>query len=263
MKLIYTILLFVSLFFQLSCSQKNITSGGKTYTVLVGISDYEIENELITDLRYADDDAEKLFDFFTSRTGAALQTSNTKLILNKQATKENIVTSVAALFKKAEPQDRVIFYFSGHGIQNKLIPHDSDATTNMISYQEIKTLFSQSKAQTKLCIIDACNAGSVKYSPKKVKDTSQTSSNKAKVAVMVSSRLYQKSLEHNQLGQGIFSYYLIEGLKGEANTNKDSIIDITELHRYVFQNVKKHTDSQQIPETFGSFDTDMPVVVFR
>ena len=61
-------------------------------------------------------------------------------------------------------------------------------------------------------------------------------------------------------GHGVFTYYLLKGLKGEADYNKDKSISIKEIYEYVRDNVKRETNGAQIPklEDNGS-STELPI----
>ena len=53
---------------------------------------------------------------------------------------------------------------------------------------------------------------------------------------------------------GVFSHYLIQGLKGDANTNDDNIISVDELFNYIYLNVRHHTKNAQTPAFYGDYD---------
>jgi tetratricopeptide (TPR) repeat protein len=59
-------------------------------------------------------------------------------------------------------------------------------------------------------------------------------------------------------GHGIFTYYVIKGIEGEADTNGDGIVSADELAEYVHTNVRLATSAQQNPTSErGSFDPNM------
>ena len=62
---------------------------------------------------------------------------------------------------------------------------------------------------------------------------------------------------------GIFSHYLIEGLKGEGDTNKDKIITLDELYTYVYGNVREYSGNLQSPVLAGDMDRAMPLASVR
>ncbi|MBK8670243.1 MAG: hypothetical protein IPN89_12615 [Saprospiraceae bacterium] len=82
-------------------------------------------------------------------------------------------------------------------------------------------------------------------------------------AIMMSSKKEEVSLEYGGLRQGVFSHFLIKGLKGQADANGDKLITVTELYDYVSSNVKSYTASAQNPAIMGDYDKDMPVGLRR
>ncbi|MCB9298853.1 MAG: hypothetical protein H6559_37895 [Lewinellaceae bacterium] len=62
---------------------------------------------------------------------------------------------------------------------------------------------------------------------------------------------------------GIFSHFLVRGLKGEANQDGNAIITVKELFDYVHQNVRLYTGNIQTPTLTGDFDRRMPVAFVR
>ena len=84
------------------------------------------------------------------------------------------------------------------------------------------------------------------------------------MAVISSSAADEISLEANNLKQGVFSYYLIEALKGAADSDQNTIISAKELFNYVFEKVHQFTSGYQTPNfmghTFGELDfSDIPI----
>ena len=246
--------------------QKNSTVNyQKTYAVIVAISDYQFfGNGPGGDLKYTDDDARKFYQYLVSPTGGKVAPQNVVLLINQAASKTAILSMLDHVFAKAKANDRVIFYFSGHGRPGFLFPSDASNQASLISYDSMKKSFRKCKAKTKLCFIDACNANSIKLPQSHQKPAAKNKSKSdATIIVMVSSQSYQSSVEDSNLKQGAFSYYLLKGLKGAADENHDKTISIAELHKYVYFNVKKYTFDKQIPHTFGKFELDLPVAVLH
>lgn len=77
------------------------------------------------------------------------------------------------------------------------------------------------------------------------------------IAVMMSCQGDETSMEMGSLQQGLFTYYLIEGLGGKANRDGNMFITIQELYYYVYHKVQDKAASRgkkQTPELFGKFD---------
>ena len=76
------------------------------------------------------------------------------------------------------------------------------------------------------------------------------------LTVFYASNINQLAYEHPDYKNGLFTYYLLKGLKGEAD-NGDKSLTISELHNYVQKNVQDttkvlYTDLPQIPILFTS-----------
>ena len=85
--------------------------GRRVWVLIVGISDYEYLN----DLEYADDDALAFQKALANSLGELYKEEQVKILLNKDATSAGIEAAMRWLLKSAKENDRVFFYFSGHG----------------------------------------------------------------------------------------------------------------------------------------------------
>lgn len=231
------------------------------YALIVGIADYKNTSMENGDLRYTQNDAFKFYEFLKSSKGGSVPNENIVFLKNQSATKQNIKKYLDQLFVSAKDNDQIIFYYTGHGIRNFIVPYDATKEEkSLLSYETIKTAFKNSEANVKLCIIDACFANSLKAQDSLKKRSSKATSSEEQIAIMVSSQDYQTSREYRALKQGVFSYFLINGLEGRADKDRNKVITIAELHEYVYKNVKIYTQNKQIPHTFGRFPKDMPVL---
>ncbi|MEY4141997.1 MAG: hypothetical protein RL110_1369 [Bacteroidota bacterium] len=219
----------------------------RIFGVIVGISEYSSG----TDLNYADDDARifyrHLLDAFPKETAAG----ELSLLIDYDATHDNIIQELNRVFAKANSNDYIIFFFSGHGNTGIFAPTDNDQ--NVIYHREIKSIFKASQAKYRLCIADACHAGSIgggaadnDYSYNDVSEL-----NDARLAVLLSSTSEQTSMEQAQYGQGLFSYFLMKGIRGEADLNGDKYITAGELFIYTRRAVVKKSGGQQVPTIIG------------
>ncbi|WP_373511320.1 caspase domain-containing protein [Persicitalea sp.] len=234
-----------------------------TYAVIVGIADYKISDYRNGDLRYADHDARRFGEFLRSAAGGSVPTRNIVLLTNREATKVSIVKAMR-LFQKATAQDRVIFYFSGHGLKGGFLPYDvrdSDLTT-VLTHREVKAGFKSSAAITKLCIADACLSGSMTTRETWNAPVSReaTSSN---VVLMLSSRSTQSSVESRTWRGGVFTYFLLSGLGGKADANRNRTVTIKELYNYLAPRIRRDTPNHQSPLFYGKFSDDLAMSSLR
>ena len=71
----------------------------------------------------------------------------------------------------------------------------------------------------------------------------------------------QTSKPLEEAKHGMFSYFLMKGMEGDADTNNDNKITARELHAYVEQNVVQQSSGSQTPELQG--DKDRVLVQFN
>lgn len=239
------------------------TAYNSTYAIVIGVADYK-NYDSDGDLTYTIKDAESFCAFLKSKKGGSVPASNIVLLTNAQATKENIMNQGKALFAKAKKDDRVIFYFSGHGSKGCFLPYDfTEMGLNLLYFSEVKSIFRSAKCNTKLLFADACYAGGMKGSVKEKAVMEKNLEKGAKdasnmnIAVMMSCKGDETSIESNSLQQGLFTYYLMEGLGGKANRDGNQFVTIQELYYYVYHKVQDYAakiDKKQTPELFGKFD---------
>lgn len=237
----------------------------KVWAVVAGVASYDH----MPVLRYTDDDAYRFYAFLKSLEGGALPDPQLRLLIDEEATHENIMTGLDEIFSQAGPNDLVLFYFSGHGLNGSFLPIDFDGYNNKISHEEIAAQFNKCKAKYKLCLADACHSGSLiaMRSGETEQVLTQYYASLAKsvagTALIMSSKSDETSLESAGLRQGVFSHFLIRGLKGEADKNSDKVVSVQEIYDFVYRNVRDYTGNRQSPVIKGTYDPIMPVSVMR
>jgi hypothetical protein len=236
----------------------------KIWAVIIGVANYPN----IKSLNYTDDDAYRVANFLQRPEGGAIPDEQIRILIDESATKSKILYEARSLFGKADADDVILFYFSGHGMEGAFLPRDFTGSSNQLYHSEIRTIFENSKAKHKICLADACHSGSLDKSNKDMESVIDSyynawNSSTGGTALMMSSKAEETSIEYQGLRQGVFSYYLIKGLKGEANTNSDDIVTISELFDYVKTNVQVYTSYKQTPVINGNYDKNMPVAVIR
>ncbi len=256
-------------------TQKEI---GQTYAVIVGVSDYQYLKSRPSvvlpsdpnsyDLEYCDDDANLFYDFLRSPQGGSVPSENIARLLDSQATKANIIAQMRSLFSKSTPNDRVIFYFTGHGTYQVLCPHDMDSdASSLLEYNAIAGAFRECRAKDRFFIADACNTGSMKVHSDTHGSPANTSPTDKNIVAFMASKANQSSRENQRIGHGYFTYYLDKGARGEADRDKNGVVTIKELYGFVRANVMNITGAKvtqkmekdyQTPVIFGKFSDSLP-----
>lgn len=205
----------------------------RTFVLATGVSNYG--NDEIN-LTQTTKDAKRFKELMET------QTKDITLLTSKNVTRDNVLEKLRAICNRAQKGDRIIFFYSGHGVPNAIYVYDG-----ALLYDELIDVLSGSSASEKICFIDACHAGSV---AKKTTDDSWTKAVKDNddQIFFVSCRANEYSAEHPFLGAGYFTQALLKGLRGKADTDDNKQITVIELFKYIYGDVLKRSKSEQHPQ---------------
>jgi len=239
---------------------------GNTWAIIVGVSDYQN----IAKLNFADKDADAFYTYLRSPQ-LNIPETNIKKLLNKEATATNIFGALDWLTESVKENDRVFFYFSGHGDVEKrtihqngfLLASDAPAAAYMskgtisIKFLQdyLETYIGINKAKQVLLIVDACRSGKLAGGSEGIQVTMQALGKPwaGQITKILSAQEGELSLEDPKWGggRGVFSYYLMKGIQGLANRNSDNVITTAELAAYLPLAVADETNNNQNPKIEG------------
>lgn len=220
--------------------------------LLVGINHYYLDDDSIGNLQYCVNDVVELDEILSDRLRGDFITQSLHSELSNRKlspTRSNIMSMLKLLSSNSEKKDSILFYFAGHGFEkdgvNYLLP--ADARLNVLSETAIpikwvKKTLSQSLASKIFIIIDACHAGSRLGRSEALSMTKsfhdEIFSEAEGFAIMSSCKIDQLSYDYDKQKHGVFSYYLLEGLRGCADENSDHIVTVPESYSYVVKKVR-------------------------
>lgn len=217
------------------CCVLNVSA--RTFVLITGVSNYQDSQ---VNLGQTTKDAKEFKKVMET------QTKDITLLTSRYANKENILSKLRAICNRAQEDDRIIFFYSGHGMRGGMYVYDGT-----IYYDELVELLSQSKAKEKICFVDACHAGSLGNEISRQKGNElwmKNVTNKPGTAFFVACRGDEYSVESSWLGAGYFTQALIKGMRGKADNNQNREITIMELFKYVYKDVTTRTKSKQHPQ---------------
>lgn len=214
--------------------QANVPGGPRVIALLVGVSDYE----RTSDLANTDDDATELYS--SLRQAGMLHPASITLT-NDQATVANVRAAFRRIAAASGPDDLFLFLFSGHGdqVDVPVSAAELDGRAETIELYdaamtdaEFAPLFASVRARMALLAIDACYAGGFR-----------SMVNRPNVVGMFSSEEDLTSLVASRFQAGGFlSYFLRQGISGEADDDGDRIITAGELSTYVRRRFRREGD---------------------
>jgi hypothetical protein len=202
------------------------------YAVLIGVAEFEYNETLPEDK--LDDDAIAMHELLINSKN--WREENTLLLINENATKESIQSSIVDwLDEREDENDVVLYYFSGHSLKIPLkyrryghtysFPYDiSDYkfSEDKITDIELDSWLDELESKNICLILDTCYSG-------KMKSLIQ----KNRVILTAGGKHFFCGVdESDALGFGIFTFFIMQGLKGIADINNDGWVAAEECFRY-------------------------------
>jgi tetratricopeptide (TPR) repeat protein/uncharacterized caspase-like protein len=252
---------------------------GRLWAVVIGVSNYKnLRSE--EQLRFAHRDAEELANFLRSPNGGGFPSTQIKVLLNEEATIAAMRTALGTwLPRSAEANDVVYIFFAGHGVveQNSegyLLAHDSDpqnlyATALPIAELD-KIVGERLRSRVAVVIADACHSGKIGLTSRGTEEQvmvnrylDEVGKSGAGAFRLLATRADERSYEDQRWGggHGVFTHFLLEGLKGKGDRDNDGVVRAGELLDYLSQVVPEQTNALQHPRAAGSIDTRLPLAV--
>ena len=217
--------------------------------IIIGIADYKN----LPRADFANDDARAFYDY--AIRGLGVRAENIKLLVDADAGQEEIYKAFKTwLPARVRATTDVYVYYSGHGITTNdgqslyLLPQRTDRDLieeTAIAQNKINAAIQAAKPKSVTIFLDSCYSGAGRTGqtllasarPIAIKSTAQAFP--AEFTVISASTAEQISSSSNELKHGIFSYYLMRGMEGDADTNKDGKITAGEMHSYLMDNVAR------------------------
>ena len=254
---------------------KTRMSNPDALAVVIGVENYQY----VPDATYAYNDAEVFREYLSETLGFKKQ--RIKIATNSKATQAEMSKLLGPngwLSRNiVKGKSDVVVYFSGHGIANTkdnntgILPFDVDPNYAIgLPLKELYYNLSKMGARTVTVYLDACFTGQTRDSKMLIADarpiiiTPKKGNLPSNVTVFSASTGSQISGALKEKEHGLFTYYLLKGMSGNADTNKDKSIQLNELSSYVSKNVKDQAainGREQTPELQG--DKDRVLVQFN
>lgn len=236
------------------------------HAVVVGINEYQ--DARIPALRYARADAQAMYDVLTDPTIGRFKPANVTLLLDEQASYKRIKSEIGTrLPKRTDENSTVCVYFAGHGapyvdarhtsrdgMEKYLIPHDADADdlrASGLSMEALQDYFGYITSRQLIFFLDCCYSGGagggrsfdvpgLGTRATLSADFLESLSNDARF-IVTACGMNEVSLETTEIGHGLFTYFLVEGLKGKADADGDGLVTMDELYSFVCDNVERES----------------------
>jgi uncharacterized caspase-like protein len=244
-----------------------IPPDAKTFALVVGISQYQkLPHDLW--LQYPDADAKALSRHFASPRGGAIPADQMLLLTNEQATTAAI-RSAFQTFLKTRPgkNDTVYILIAGHGtVDNSgayILTYDSDPNNlagTAIPMAELHTVVEQALLRVGHVILlaDVCRAATIAGQKTTALGgvVAEIGEAPGELLGLMAARPKELSLEGPDFGggHGAFTWSVLRGLEGAADSDHDGFVTAGELIDFVSTDVAKLTRDKQHPRDFGNME---------
>ena len=229
---------------------------------------------------YANLDAKYFYEYAKKSFGVS--SNNIKMLIDEEA---NLIQSLGTLGKWLpgkiqKNKTELIIFFAGHGLASSdgkelyILPQDSDPdllTRTALSRTELFQEILELNPKSVTMFMDTCYSGisrdekTLLASARPIRIiASEEQDVPNNFTIFSASQLDQISSGIKEAKHGIFSYYLMKGLEGNADANKDRKITNGELLAYMDENISQKASElgrQQNPTLAG--DPEKVLISYR
>lgn len=289
----------------------NVTSAmgfsGRKFAVVIGVSTYQYNDIGLDNLRFADDDADALYQWLTQSGGFNPQ--NILYLTNENATLSAVRDSLNRFLTRATETDLILFFLAGHGTPDPFNPQElyylvydskvADLRTTGLPMTELKQIIdTKLKSKRAIFLLDTCHSAGVSgrkivASPldavadnegtrnlgtaanrrlqRPVEISNNISETATKLfsssgrAIITSSDTNETSRESERWGggHGVFTWSILEGLRGAADANTDKLVTVEELFTFIHQKVRTETKNKQNPRILSNLSVGLEVALIK
>jgi len=244
------------------------------HVLAVGITRYR-DHQLEAGVRYAAEDAKTMGRLFREQGKHLYRTVDARVLINQEATGDNIRSTLSQLAGQMAPQDVFVLYLAGHGAsfdrEYHFIPWDAVYTSTAalrkksLTNEQFRELLAKIPAAKTVILLDTCSSGGFGKQEGRGINEKDAIDRLSRLTgrAMIAATADDKMAIEGEGGHGAFTYALLEGLRGKADRNHNNSVEVRELADYVEEALPKITRKwgyEQFPfsSTEGSSFTLVP-----
>ena len=237
------------------------------YAILIGIENYR---QKLPTADFATQDAKLVADYLIKVMGYPEE--NVVMLMNDHAALGDFVKYFEKWLPNNVEKDSTVFvYYSGHGAPNPksgdayLVPYDGDPSFIAETGYSLKRMYDalgKLPAKEIIVALDSCFSGAggrsviAKGSRPLVMNLQTAAALPANMTVLSASSSEQISSTYDEKGHGLFTYFMLKGIKNEDVVKPDGSIAISDLFGYIKPQVeriaRKQYNNEQTPQLIGA-----------
>jgi len=238
-------------------------SNKNSYAIVIGIENYR---QKLPKADFAVSDAKLMSEYLSKAMGYPEE--NIVTLINENATKSDFEKYFEKwLLNNAEKDSTVFIYYSGHGAPNPktgdayMVPYDGDPSfidQTGYSLKRMYDILGKLPAKNIIVALDSCFSGAggrsviAKGSRPLVMNLQTVGALAANMTVLSASSGEQTSSTYDEKGHGLFTYFMLKGIKNEDVTRPDGSLKIDDLYSYIKPQVeriaRKQYNNEQTPQ---------------
>ncbi len=222
---------------------------GRLIIVAVGVDEYRIGD---LNLRFAVADARTVVEVLRARAAGVFREVLATTLLNRDATRSNILAALAATAQIARPEDTFVLYLAGHGVRTEpdrrflFLPHETASVTDAgamrnsaLDENTMVAALARIRARDGFLFIDTCHAGQVTI------DSLAALGNETGRFLLAASSSVQEALDSYDERNGVFAFAVREGMAGRAATDGEGRVSALSLGEWVTRRVPQLAAEKQ------------------
>lgn len=237
------------------------------YAIVIGIEKYR---QNLPKADFAGNDARTVTSYLTKVMGYPEE--NIVTLTNENAAKSDFEKYFEKWLWNNVEKDSVVFvYFSGHGAPNPqtgdayLVPYDGDPSFIEQTGYSLKRLYealAKLPAKEIIVALDSCFSGAggrsvlAKGARPLVMNLQNSMVLSKNMTVLSASSGEQISSTYDEKGHGLFTYFMLKGIRNEDVVRQDGSIAISDLFSYIKPQVervaRKQYNNEQSPQLIGA-----------
>lgn len=216
--------------------------------LIIGISRYR--EKAIPEVKYAARDAEVVARYLENVGG--IPRTNIKVLTDEKATKSDLEAHISDWIPRRTTENSTVFiYYAGHGTPGPqgreafVVPYEGrpDYPSQLYPLQKMYDALNKLSAREVVVMLDSCFSGAKGRSitGEGTRPVSISIENPVlaggKIVVIAASSGSQVSSDYDKVKHGLFTYYLLRGMRGEASRDREGTVDLGGLYEFVKKNV--------------------------
>jgi hypothetical protein len=250
---------------QLNAANVKQQPAREAVAIIIGIEKYK----RVAKADFANADAQVFYDYASRALG--IKPENIKLLVDDKADDIEILQSFQNWLplKVKKGKTDVYVFFSGHGYPSEdgmglyFLPYGVDKNymdRTAVKQKEVVTALQAVQPKSVTMFIDSCYSGQTRGGETLVAGSKPIALKQSETAyppeftVITASTMDQISWSSPDLKHGLFSYYLMKGMEGDSDINKDGKVTVAEMQEYLTDMVGRHAmgmNRNQQPQLFG------------